>query len=67
MKDALYASPERPRVLGKVDERGNDLIAGFGALDADALVPALRARLDRVWPTDSPPSNPSAPRSRSRR
>ena len=48
MKDALYASAERPRVLGKVDERGNDLIAGFGALDADALVPALRARLTRV-------------------
>ncbi len=37
VKDALYASAERPRVLGKVDERGNDLIAGFGALDADAL------------------------------
>jgi indolepyruvate ferredoxin oxidoreductase len=48
VKDALYSAAERPRVVGKFDERGMGLIKGFGALDADALVPALRARLGRV-------------------
>ena len=48
VKDTLYAMPDRPRVLGKVDEDGRDLIPGYGALDADALVPALQARLARV-------------------
>ena len=68
VKDALYASAERPRVLGKVDERGNDLIAGFGALDADTLVPALRARTHACGrPTRSPSSTSPTLRSRSRR
>jgi indolepyruvate ferredoxin oxidoreductase len=46
VKDALYASTTRPRVVGKHDERGNALIPGFGSLDADGIVPALRARLE---------------------
>ena len=48
VKDALYATTDRPRVVGKTDDAGHDLIAGYGALDADAIVPALRARLTRV-------------------
>lgn len=45
IKDALYALTDRPVVVGKRDESGDPLVPGFGALDADALVPILRGRL----------------------
>ncbi|MCB9724190.1 MAG: indolepyruvate ferredoxin oxidoreductase family protein [Spirochaetaceae bacterium] len=47
VKDALYGVSERPRVVGKQDEAGEKLVPGYGALDADALVPLLRRRLAR--------------------
>ena len=55
VKDALYSLPERPRVVGKVDETGTKLVPGYGALDADAILPLLRRRLagtlgDRLVP-----------------
>ena len=56
VKDALYASADRPRIVGKQDETGAVLVPGHGALDADALMPLLRRRLgerlrDRLaWP-----------------
>ncbi len=48
VKDALYAAPQRPRVVGKVDETGGTLFPGWGSLDADTIVPLLRSRLGRV-------------------
>ncbi len=45
IKDALYALTDRPVVVGKRDESGDPLVPGFGALDADALVPILRGRV----------------------
>jgi len=48
VKDALYASAVRPRVVGKSDEVGNTLFPGWGSLDADTIVPLLRSRLGRV-------------------
>jgi len=46
IKDALYALPDRPLVVGKRDERGERLLPAHGALDADALLPILRARIE---------------------
>ncbi len=46
IKDALYALPDRPLVVGKHDERGERLLPAHGALDADALLPILRRRIE---------------------
>ncbi len=49
VKDALYASAQRPRVVGKTDEHGQTLFPGWGSLDADGIMPLLRGRLeDRI-------------------
>jgi len=63
IKDALYALADRPTVVGKEDEEGRPLVPGFGALDADTLVPILRARLDerlrdRIAPAPRDDSTP---------
>ena len=59
VKDALYGGPDRPRVLGKRDELDQPLVPGYGALDADLIVGALRRRLtarlgDRLAPAPAP-------------
>ena len=46
LKDALYAMPDRPSVVGKRDEDGHNLLPSWGALDADGIVPILRRRLE---------------------
>ena len=46
VKDALYSMPDRPVIVGKHDEEGVELVPGYGALDADAILPALRRRLE---------------------
>ncbi|MGI9607418.1 MAG: indolepyruvate ferredoxin oxidoreductase family protein [Acidimicrobiales bacterium] len=46
LKDALYSLPDRPVVVGRVDEAGEFLVPGWGALDADTIVPILRRRLE---------------------
>ncbi|MGA9278128.1 indolepyruvate ferredoxin oxidoreductase family protein [Ilumatobacter sp.] len=49
LKDALYGSPAAPRVVGKRDDAGAELIVGYGVLVADLIAPALRRRLhDRI-------------------
>ncbi|MEM7339193.1 MAG: indolepyruvate ferredoxin oxidoreductase family protein [Actinomycetota bacterium] len=55
LTDALYAMAQRPVVIGKHDEAGATLVPAWGALDADGIVPILRARLggrlgDRLVP-----------------
>ncbi len=45
VKGALYTWDERPAVVGRHDESGALLIPGTGALDADTMLPALRARI----------------------
>ncbi len=45
IKDALYGAARHPSVVGKLDEAGRRLFPGHGALDADAIMPLLRARL----------------------
>ncbi len=47
IKDALFRTADAPSVVGKKDESEAALLPGFGALDADTLAPALRARLSR--------------------
>ena len=66
VKDALYDVPDRPRVVGKQDEVGGQLVPGHGALDADTLVPLLRARFaerlgDRIAPAQPEESLTIAP------
>lgn len=46
IRDALYSSAERPLVLGKKNPDGSRLIPSHGLLDADAILPALRFRLE---------------------
>ncbi|GAA0641507.1 indolepyruvate ferredoxin oxidoreductase family protein [Kutzneria viridogrisea] len=49
VRDALYDLPRRPRVLGKTDTSGRELIPVHGELDADRLVKALSDLLvDRI-------------------
>ncbi len=55
IKDALYASTNRPLIVGKADENGQTMFPGWGALDADHILPVLRGRLapkleDRLAP-----------------
>ncbi|MCA9512238.1 MAG: indolepyruvate ferredoxin oxidoreductase family protein [Myxococcota bacterium] len=45
VKDALYGTAGAPRIVGKHDEQGRVLVPGYGSLDADHVVRALRARL----------------------
>ncbi|MEM7274286.1 MAG: indolepyruvate ferredoxin oxidoreductase family protein [Actinomycetota bacterium] len=47
IKDALYPLADRPLVVGKSDQQGQPLLPGWGSLDADKLLPHLRARLER--------------------
>ncbi|MDY7106417.1 MAG: indolepyruvate ferredoxin oxidoreductase family protein [Actinomycetota bacterium] len=60
IKDALYTASVRPTVIGKHDEAGAALIAGHGALDADTILPALRARLEQRVGDRLPPAPPPA-------
>ncbi len=60
VKSAMYDSDERPRVVGRRDERGEALVPGTGMLDADRLLEPLRRRLvarlgdDRLRPLPVP-------------
>jgi len=61
IKDALYALPDRPRVVGKTDERDGPLLPGYGGLDADAIAPALARRLAQRLADRLAPLPPEAP------
>jgi indolepyruvate ferredoxin oxidoreductase len=63
MKDALYGTRDAPRIVGKRDDDGNQLIVGYGVLVADLITPALRARLaDRLGQTLAPEPAPTRER-----
>src|SRR5262245_29370922 len=46
-KDVLYGAPDRPRVVGKLDEEDRVLLSPVGELDADAIARAVARRLGR--------------------
>ncbi|MCY3576457.1 MAG: indolepyruvate ferredoxin oxidoreductase family protein [bacterium] len=48
VKDALYNTSHRPRIVGEFDEFDGKLIKSHGALHADDLVGPLRSRLARL-------------------
>jgi indolepyruvate ferredoxin oxidoreductase len=50
VRDILYNLAERPRVVGKRDEQGGQLVPGHGELDANVLTPLLAGRLSRRLP-----------------
>ena len=65
IKDALYSVVDRPSVVGKHDANGEPLVPGYGALDADALLPVIRRRLnsrlgDRLAPVRHSEATPLA-------
>ncbi|MFE9327525.1 indolepyruvate ferredoxin oxidoreductase family protein [Nocardia sp. NPDC052278] len=45
VREALYRRANTPLVLGKRDEKGQALLPGYGAIDADVLIPVVRQRL----------------------
>ncbi len=45
LRDALYGTPDAPRIVGKRDEHDAPLLAAESDLDADAIAVALAARL----------------------
>ena len=45
LKELLYAAPQRPRVVGKQDERGAVLFPSHGALEANSVALAIARRL----------------------
>ncbi len=45
IKEALYARPDRPRVVGKLDLDGRPLVPTTGSVDADAVTRVLGTRL----------------------
>ncbi|RMH76847.1 MAG: hypothetical protein D6683_09555, partial [Actinomyces sp.] len=60
VKDALYAVPDRPRVVGKRDENDEWLVRAHADLDVDAIIPVLQRRLgtrlgERLAPPPAPP------------
>ncbi|NNE13027.1 MAG: indolepyruvate ferredoxin oxidoreductase family protein, partial [Ilumatobacter sp.] len=46
IKDALYNRGHHPHVYGKTHENGDVLMQSWGRLDADAILPGLRRRLE---------------------
>ncbi|MDE0215903.1 MAG: indolepyruvate ferredoxin oxidoreductase family protein [bacterium] len=48
VKDALYNTSHRPRIVGEYDEHDRRLIKSHGALHADDLAGPLRSRLARL-------------------
>ncbi len=47
LKDILYDMTARPRIVGKVDERGAPLLAATGELDPMQVARAIAARIQR--------------------
>ncbi|MFO1067216.1 MAG: indolepyruvate ferredoxin oxidoreductase family protein [Geminicoccaceae bacterium] len=45
LKELLYGSEHRPRVVGKQDERGAELFRSYGALDSNTVALAIASRL----------------------
>ena len=45
IRDVLYNHPQRPRIVGKQDEQGQDLFPAAGELDADTIARLLATRL----------------------
>jgi len=45
LREVLYGAPQRPRIVGKLDEAGDPLVPSYGELDADSIAPIVAARL----------------------
>ncbi len=52
LKEALYPLPDRPRVVGKKDERGAPLLSDLTELDAGQVLRALAMRLPETLRTE---------------
>src|SRR5215470_16374046 len=52
-KDVLYGMPDRPRIVGKVDEEDRPLVEVVGELDPDVIARAIAKRIARKIRIDS--------------
>jgi len=52
VKDALYGTPNPPRVVGKRDDNGAELLTPVSDLDADEIALAIASRLSHRVPDD---------------
>jgi indolepyruvate ferredoxin oxidoreductase len=52
-KDILYGLPDRPRVVGKLDEEDRPLVTPVGELDSDQIARAIARRVQRKLRIDS--------------
>ncbi|HEX2173889.1 MAG TPA: indolepyruvate ferredoxin oxidoreductase family protein [Dehalococcoidia bacterium] len=46
-KETLYGGPDQPRIVGKTDETGAQLLPSHGELDADIIARAIAKRVER--------------------
>lgn len=46
-KEALYGMSNAPRIVGKKDEEGRDLLPSYSEFESDTIIRALHARLSR--------------------
>lgn len=53
LKEALYPLAQRPRVVGKKDERGAPLLSDLGELDSSQVLRALAMRLPEALRTEA--------------
>ncbi|WP_372622858.1 indolepyruvate ferredoxin oxidoreductase family protein [Falsiroseomonas sp.] len=53
LKDALYPLAQRPRIVGKRDERGAPLLSELGELDSGQILRALALRLPPALRTEA--------------
>jgi indolepyruvate ferredoxin oxidoreductase len=52
-KEVLYGTANAPRIVGKRDEEGRDLLPYHGEFESDTIVRALHARLSRKTKVES--------------
>jgi indolepyruvate ferredoxin oxidoreductase len=60
LKELLYAEPDGPRVIGKRDAAGTELVSSYGAVNADHIAGVLRRTLALPHPDPNVARAPSA-------
>jgi indolepyruvate ferredoxin oxidoreductase len=53
LRDAMYALPDRPRIVGKRDEHDKPLVKAYGELDSDDIALLIHQRLVRRIPREA--------------
>ena len=54
LKEEMYNNPDKPIILGKLDENNNPLIPGYGELTADVISRIIFNRYSKKFNVDTP-------------